>query len=166
MCPQANTDTHFCFKFVVFINLKVFLRLRKKERGCEKETERQRLTQRERGEKDKPTCWVFQHHAAGTVQVSMHVQITYHTRNKHFSISWQDVKILLLTNSGSADKQFICLHLCDTGCFKHRKKNRVGWRKRDWQKPMVAENSNSNSNLKTLFYKDCSLDSVKNLSNN
>ena len=28
------------------------------------------------------------------------------------------------------------------------------------------ENSNSNSNSKTLFYKDCSLGSVKNLSNN
>ena len=48
MCPQANTDTHFYFKFVVFINLKVFLRLRKKERWCEKETERQRLTERQR----------------------------------------------------------------------------------------------------------------------
>ena len=28
------------------------------------------------------------------------------------------------------------------------------------------ENLSSNSNLKTLFYKDCSLGSVKNLSNN
>ena len=32
--------------------------------------------------------------------------------------------------------------------------------------PLKRENSNSNSNSKTLFYKDCSLGSFKNLSNN
>ena len=30
----------------------------------------------------------------------------------------------------------------------------------------LGERENSNSNSKTLFYKDCSLGSVKNLSNN
>ena len=130
MCPQANTDTHFCFKFVVFINLKVFLRLRKKERGCEKEIERQRLTERERGGKGTPTCWVFQHHAAGTMQVSMHVQITYDTHNEHFSISWQDIKILLLTQCQLPSSSTV--YICETWDVSNtgRKTEWVGERKR------------------------------------
>ena len=43
-------------------------------------------------------------------------------------------------------------------------RERVGWGERErWR---GRERERENSNWKTLFYKDCSLGSVKNLSNN
>ena len=40
------------------------------------------------------------------------------------------------------------------------------YREREKERERERERENSDSNSKTLFYKDCSLGSVKNLSNN
>ena len=50
--------------------------------------------------------------------------------------------------------------------FGEREADRQTDRDRDKDRERANSNSNSNSNSKTLFYKDCSLGSVKYLSNN